>query len=108
MRKENASGWPSCAPGMTAIVALFAHQLAQATGSEMSGLKAVAPLGLAFAAIVLPLLVWLIQPLLPRTWPGAARWPVAAMLAPIALGLLLLLTSGPGAFQLLLARWMTA
>lgn len=98
----------SVQPGMTAIVALFAHQLAQATGSEMSGLKAVAPLGLAFAAIVLPLLVWLIQPLLPRTWPGAARWPVAAMLAPIALGLLLLLMSGPGAFQLLLARWMTA
>lgn len=93
---------------MTAIMALFAHQLARATGSEMSGLKVVAPLALAFAAVVLPLMAWLIQSLLPRAWPGVARWPVAVILAPVALGFFLLLMSGPSAFHMLLARLVTA
>lgn len=94
--------------GLIAGMALFAHHLAWATGSEMSGLKAVAPLALAFTAIVLPLMAWLIQSLLPRAWPRVARWPVAVMLAPVALGFFLLLMSGPSAFQMLLARLVTA
>ena len=108
MRKGRTVRWPSCAPGMTAVMALFAHHLAWATGSEMSGLRAVAPLAMVFAAIVLPFMAWLIQALLPRAWPRAARWPVAVILAPVALGFLLLLMSGPSAFHMLLARLVTA
>jgi len=70
----------------------------------MSALKVVAPLALAFSAVGLLLLVWLIRSLLPRSWHRAGRWLAAMILAPIALGAVLLLMSGPGALNMLIAK----
>ena len=56
-----------------------------ATGSEMAGLAAAIPILLAIAAVTLQLFCLLIESLLPRRWPRLVRWPVAALLGPVAL-----------------------
>lgn len=64
-----------------------------ATGSEMAGLAAAVPILLAIGAVLLQLFCLLIESLLPRRWPRVVRWPVAALLGPVALALAWILYS---------------
>ena len=81
-----------------------ASPAARATGSEMSGLALAWPMLLAGAVTALILLLWLLLRVLPRSWPKRRRWIAALAGAPLLLGLLTLLASGPGLLSQLLAR----
>jgi hypothetical protein len=92
---------------LVATALLFAQDQAMATGSEMSGLKMVVPVTLSLGALLLLLLVWLIAARLPQVWSRLRRWCTALVLAPLGLGAIVLVLSGPNAVNMLVARFMT-
>jgi hypothetical protein len=77
---------------------------ARSTGSEMAGFVLVVPILIGTALFSFTLLAWLFYLSLPRSWSRQKRVIVALVVAPLALGLLVLLASVPGLLQLALAR----
>ena len=89
---------------LTLLLFLAAASPAWSSGSEMAGLAVVVPLLVAGAVVIFAALVWLLYNALPRSWPKAKRLIVALVVSPSAFGVLVLLLSGPGLLQQLLAR----
>jgi hypothetical protein len=88
-----------------AALLLFATPMqARSTGSEMAGFVLVVPILIGTALFSFTLLAWLFYLSLPRSWSRQKRVIVALVVAPLALGLLVLLASVPGLLQLALVR----
>jgi len=51
-------------------------------------------------------LIWLLQRVLPRSWPPGKRWGVAVVTAPSMAFLVILLLSGSGFLQAQLSQWL--
>ena len=80
--------------------------IAHSIGCEMSGLALVVPMLLILAAASLLLIMWLLQRALSGSWSSARRWLVAAVMAPLAMGFVLLILSGPSVFERILTRFL--
>ncbi len=51
-------------------------------------------------------LTWLLQRVLPPSWPPAKRWGVAVVITPSVAFLVILVLSGSGLLQEQLGRWL--
>lgn len=77
------------------------------TGSPGAGEALLAVVGVvAASAVLLAVLAALIVLVLPRRWARPKRWLVALAIAPLGFGVLVLMASGLGWLQPLVAQWL--
>ena len=61
---------------------------------------------LVVGGLVVVALTWLLQRVLPPSWPPAKRWGVAVVITPSVAFLVILVLSGSGFLQEQLGRWL--
>ena len=79
---------------------------ARADAPDLASAGVAVAVVVAISAAVLAAFAVLAYALLPRAWPKPKRWVVALSLAPAGFAVLVLVLSGPGWLQQVIAHWL--
>lgn len=95
-------------PGSTwpASAALLLPSAARADAPDLAAAGVAVAVVVALSAAVLAAFAALAYALLPRAWPKPKRWVVALGVAPAGFAVLVLVLSGPGWLQQIIAHWL--
>ncbi|MEW6466531.1 MAG: hypothetical protein AB1434_11635 [Pseudomonadota bacterium] len=79
---------------------------ARADAPDLASAGVAVAVVVAISAAVLAAFAGLAYALLPRAWPKPKRWVVALAIAPAGFAVLVLVLSGPGWLQQVIAHWL--
>lgn len=95
---------PGFAGGVSA--AFLLPLAARADAPDLAAAGVAVTVVVAISAAALAAFAALAYALLPRAWPKPKRWVVALGLAPVGFAVLVLMLSGPGWLQQVIAHWL--